>query len=133
MALSASGSAGRKDTKVSVDDSETWVEQKRFTVGAERKHFASSAPKLRAFETRSPLSFSQVYKVTVRTPARSWFVFRRYSEFHDMNEKVERARLRFFCEKRKHFFAPAEKTVSRSPTQVAVEAHFRQQFRSLYV
>jgi serum/glucocorticoid-regulated kinase 3 len=60
MASTFDGKVARSETVVSVDDSETWVDDKRYTV----------------------------YKVVVRGPHRSWFIFRRYNEFHQLNETV---------------------------------------------
>ncbi|XP_062506624.1 serine/threonine-protein kinase Sgk2-like [Corticium candelabrum] len=62
MAKTSNGKDTRSGTQVSVDDFETWVEDKRYTV----------------------------YKVVVRGPTRSWFVFRRYNEFHQLNELLRK-------------------------------------------
>jgi len=53
--------------KVSISDTETWEKNKRFTVGK-----------------------SSVYKVVVTAEGRTWFIFRRYNEFHSLYEKMKK-------------------------------------------
>lgn len=53
--------------KVSISDTETWERNKRFTV-----------------------SKTAVYKVVVTAEGRTWFIFRRYNEFHSLYDKMKK-------------------------------------------
>ena len=55
----------------------------------------------------------QVYRIHVITPARNWFIFRRYSDFEKLNQRVSSSKhpiltlikyLNGFCVKYKHIY-----------------------------
>lgn len=86
---------------VKIDGSETWVEGKRFTVKLRRlaePGLLSKSAENFLLRVCPVCSFAaQVYKVVVKTPLRSWFVFRRYNEFHALHNEVQKEKKKCYC------------------------------------